>query len=550
MRFSYCKMSAYSYMAGLLIGLSVIVFSAVSPLTAQTLPPFKPALPEALKKEAPFSPNNMASYREMVAKYAVAACLQLKSVSDSGDQASNREIAELRQKMKTLSGQWKTELDGKTAEVNELQKKIAQLEYQANEYNKLSPAEALQFKQGRHESERNQAEILKAQYDKVTADLEKERKKKKSAARDKRIKSLEESQAWIGGQFNQRLENLRALEGEIQGLEGKISGQKDTDQQLTEARQSLSESKKHASFIKEQLAVMQSSMEGASTNGGCDPVEATRLRNNLIFLVIAQADTVFINSRAKRRGWTDVLDAFMDFLQIGLTTSATISNGARAKSVLSSLSTLIQGSHSVLQKDFKLKENQIYFNTMEAKRAKIFKEILDNMKEPDSSYSFPMALLDIMKYSKAGTLDDAMSELAASTGKQKQDEETNVVDSKKVLIGSVATKDEETSAVGARDTLKTLLGQLDSKDTEVAAGAKSKLIAIAGQIAGDDTVKKEAAANPEFATLLTDLANLLKKEPVDGKAVAEQLNEIHGAARENPALALAIQKIITKADTK
>ncbi|HEV7646282.1 MAG TPA: hypothetical protein VGO50_20275 [Pyrinomonadaceae bacterium] len=206
--------------------------------------------------------------------------------------------------------------------------------------------------------------------------------------------------------------------------------------------------------------------------------EALRLRNALVFTALAQSDEVFRDYRTKRRRWSDGFELLMNFLEIGLTTATSITNGLRPKSVLADVTTLLQGTHRAVTKDLRLQENQVLFNVMETKRSTIYIEILGKLDKPDSAYSYPMALMDIMRYCKAGTLDEALAELSATTGIAKKTVEGKVIESNNAYFGSVPSKADLDLDAKTSKILTGLANQMVVTDPTVTAQTDARTAAI------------------------------------------------------------------------
>jgi len=201
--------------------------------------------------------------------------------------------------------------------------------------------------------------------------------------------------------------------------------------------------------------------------------EATRLRNDLIFIALAQSDAVYKDYRTRRRHKTQIFELFMDILEIGLSTATSITNGERAKTVVSDILTFVQLTHKSADKNLLLREGQVLFNAMDAKRARVKQDIISNMAGDDSRYSYSMALLDVVRYYSAGTIDEALSELESSTALLKQNALNDLQIVSEALISNPATKAQRDAAVAAGRNINTLL--TNSVNTATAAAKESAL---------------------------------------------------------------------------
>jgi hypothetical protein len=225
-------------------------------------------------------------------------------------------------------------------------------------------------------------------------------------------------------------------------------------------------------------ACISTASHNRSTGCTYNASEADRLRTDLVFTALSQSDEVFRDYRTKRRRWSDAFELLANFLEIGLSTAVSITNGLRAKSVLSDVTTLIQGTHRAVSKDLRLQENQVLFNVMETKRGEILSQMLDKLTKPDSVYSYPVALMDIMRYCKAGTLDEALAELATNTGIDKRATDEKVLQKSETLAGIVPTPVQANLSKKARDLLVQLRNEsvIPSPDTEAAQKVRAQVL--------------------------------------------------------------------------
>jgi len=147
-----------------------------------------------------------------------------------------------------------------------------------------------------------------------------------------------------------------------------------------------------------------------------DPDQAKLARNKLIYTGVEQIDVVFNQYRKNSRKRNDLLQFLFDFLEIGMSSTAAVINGERAKTVLNEVLTGFKGTHTAANKDFRLLEAQIVFNKMVANRAKVLKGIYDNLNAEVRTYPWEKARTDLRNYFFAGTMDDALSSLNVDTG--------------------------------------------------------------------------------------------------------------------------------------
>lgn len=223
------------------------------------------------------------------------------------------------------------------------------------------------------------------------------------------------------------------------------------------------------------------------------PDEATReearlIRNRLIATGIDQIDANFNNFQRKDRKKREWLQFLLDFLEIGASTAISITNGERAKSLISEGLGALQGSRTSLNKNFKLLERQIIINKMVADRAKILALILGKLNEDVSQYPWESARSDLRNYFNAGTIDSALSNLSTSTGKEAFDAEENVRFIKGQPLTTAATSTDRDLAKNSRpikDALKKNLGDESKK-----ADALAKLQKIVKILEEDTDIRK------------------------------------------------------------
>jgi hypothetical protein len=218
----------------------------------------------------------------------------------------------------------------------------------------------------------------------------------------------------------------------------------------------------------------------------------TLLRNRLISIVIAQADVNFASYQRKSRHRRAILGTLLDILEIGTGTAISITNGARAKTVISEALDAERLGRQSLDKNFSLKDTQILINKMAAKRAQIQASILTNMENKgDAQYPLQMAMIDLAAYYKAGTIDGALENLSIDTGAEAQ-QAIRALEG--VKLSKPATEEEATSARDSIDALANLNDELKVAATK--DDATKKLKAIVTELEKDkDIVPFLKAAN-------------------------------------------------------
>ena len=208
-------------------------------------------------------------------------------------------------------------------------------------------------------------------------------------------------------------------------------------------------------------------------------------RNQLISLTIAQTDLNFISYQKKKRHRRAILDTLFDILEIGAATAITITNGERARTIISEGLGFLQLSRQSVNKNFSLKETQILFNKMVAKRAETQAAILRKFGQEDSQYSFATAMIDLIAYYRAGTIDGALDHLGIDTGAEAQ-AALEVLEN--VKLSPPATKADVATARAASDVLFDLLTALQDPDAAKQKAATDRLIAIVTELEKNKSV--------------------------------------------------------------
>lgn len=216
-------------------------------------------------------------------------------------------------------------------------------------------------------------------------------------------------------------------------------------------------------------------LEGEYRNA-TDPVEKKLLRNRLIYIGVEQIDTEFNAFRKNSRKRNDLLQFLFDFLEIGVSTTISVINGERAKTVLAEALTGFKGTRTAVNKNFRLMETQILFNKMVANRAKRLELIYGKLNQDSDSYPWERARTELKDYFYAGTIDEALNSLSIDTGAEA------TVATAKVERLKIKTLDQLTSAVTC-------------DKNRIALFAKAK----AGDAAALTKLKEAVKANLELA---------------------------------------------------
>jgi hypothetical protein len=226
----------------------------------------------------------------------------------------------------------------------------------------------------------------------------------------------------------------------------------------------------------------------ALSTDDADRAAAKLLRNRLIAIGREQVDAMFngyIKHDRKRR---ELIQFVLDFLEIGAAAAITLTNGERARTVISEGLGMLQASRTSLNKNFQLLERQVLINKMAADRATILTSILAKRDVEVSQYSWEDARADLRTYRDAGTIDGALINLSSEVGQQKEEAEEKLREVQDKPITGAATKDDLNQAESAfkvEDRLETELG-VDAKK----AAALLTLQKIVGKLVEDEEIAK------------------------------------------------------------
>ena len=205
-----------------------------------------------------------------------------------------------------------------------------------------------------------------------------------------------------------------------------------------------------------------------NARGGNMPA-AIQARNRLIDLTVAHIDFNFHNYQKKTRKRRAFFATLLDILEIGASTAISITNGERAKSLIAEGLGGLQLSRASIDKNFSLKETQILFNKMVAKRAQVRGNILRQQVQDVDRYSWETALIDLLAYYHAGTFDGAVESLSIDTGAEA------AAETAKVERLEIATAAQLASAISLDDLVIDLFTDARSSNTTVSAPAITTL---------------------------------------------------------------------------
>jgi hypothetical protein len=143
-----------------------------------------------------------------------------------------------------------------------------------------------------------------------------------------------------------------------------------------------------------------------------DVTEATALRNKMVYGVLAEIDYVYHNYEMSLFMNEGSFRVATDILALGLGVASTITNGERAKTVLTAALTGFTGATLSIDKNFFRQQTvQALISSMQSGRDETKALILKRLSEPDTTYPFQAARSDMTAYFFAGTLPGALQHL-------------------------------------------------------------------------------------------------------------------------------------------
>ena len=139
-------------------------------------------------------------------------------------------------------------------------------------------------------------------------------------------------------------------------------------------------------------------------------------RNACIWSLIAIIDSKYYAYRAGIRGLATTTGAVFDVLSLGLSTAATATGGAAAKTVLSAINAGVTGTKTALDSDYLYNKSiDIVTNQMDADRNEQLTAIIKQMSKSIDDYGMTQAKDDLLRYYEAGTFTAALKSLQNKT---------------------------------------------------------------------------------------------------------------------------------------
>lgn len=156
------------------------------------------------------------------------------------------------------------------------------------------------------------------------------------------------------------------------------------------------------------------------------------IRNKMVYSLMAEIDYAFYDYENKLFLHESSFNVSSDILQLGLSAAGTITNGARAKTVIASVLTGVTGSSLSISKNlFGQQTVQAISSSMESDRDRIRAEISGSLTKDTASYPFSAARSDLTKYFFAGTLSSGLEQLVQQSAVNAQTQKSNLSLSRK-----------------------------------------------------------------------------------------------------------------------
>ena len=155
----------------------------------------------------------------------------------------------------------------------------------------------------------------------------------------------------------------------------------------------------------------------ATTPATLDLAAAKGYRDRMVYGLMADIEYLFRDYEGNLFIDSAKFNIGGDFLELGLSTAATLGNGARTKTILSALGSAAAGNRISLDKNFfRQRTFEAIVNAMEARRSAVEKRILDQLQKGVDLYPFEAGLKDLREYFFAGTLEGGLTELQQQSG--------------------------------------------------------------------------------------------------------------------------------------
>ena len=148
------------------------------------------------------------------------------------------------------------------------------------------------------------------------------------------------------------------------------------------------------------------------------------VRNRILYELMGAVDDHYFRYTRQLRAGMAGKGVFSDSLGIATSLASTAAGGQQLKTVLSAISTGVQGvSQSIDANALMGSTVEAIRLQMDATRAAVGAEMITKMGQTDGDYPLEAGLRDIIRYYDAGTVTSGVAGLSRASGKQKTDAE-------------------------------------------------------------------------------------------------------------------------------
>jgi hypothetical protein len=235
-------------------------------------------------------------------------------------------------------------------------------------------------------------------------------------------------------------------------------------------------------------------------------------RNEMIFQLKRNIDANYLefeNGLFIGKATSNIL---FDITELGAALAGTISNGERAKTIISSSLSMFKGSRKSAEINlFREKTTESLIQTMRASRSKRETKINIGLRNTVADYTLEESLGDLIDYFYAGSLSNALVELSQQAADKANDAKNEADDATKKRLeqGFNESKDID----GIRNQLYVAIKT--GTDGEKAA-AREKLLKALGTLKTDlPDLKVNFSTNDSNDALFTELQRVIKVAVTD-----------------------------------
>jgi len=200
-----------------------------------------------------------------------------------------------------------------------------------------------------------------------------------------------------------------------------------------------------------------------------DARRAKLIRDRVIDRLKTNIDVVYHDFEDRlftRRAGSNLL---FDITELGSAAAINITNGERAKNIISVALAAFKGGRKSLDENFfRERTIQTIISQMQASRARIESTIIQKRAKEIGEYSLDEALGDLVDYFYAGTLQKGLQDLAKAAGQNAIQAEKRVLELKNIDPGSVVnlTPDVRTASVMIGKYRRLFLTSLKGTDAQ------------------------------------------------------------------------------------